>query len=108
MALPKTTTVMLRYRSASGREAEFIVNDPKKGIARMNGWQLTGKEITLLSSWPDGKDATVTFAKVQVSARICGLIQEQRGTIWIAGGTASVKWRDQDLTPELEVSFNYQ
>ena len=75
--LPKTAEIVLRYRSAAGRSAEVIVNDPKKGIAGMNDWQLTGKEIDLVSHWPDGKDSSVTFALVRVSARICGLIQAQ-------------------------------
>jgi len=106
--LPKTAEIVLRYRSAAGRSAEVIVNDPKKGIAGMNDWQLTGKEIDLVSHWPDGKDSSVTFARVRVSARICGLIQAQRGTVWIAGGTASATWRDKALVPELDVVFTHQ
>ena len=85
-----------------------MIEDPKKGLARLNKWKLEGREIAYRSVSPDPKNPHVFFASVRISKRICGLMQGQRGKVWIHGGQASVQWRNKALTEDLEVQFSYQ
>ena len=108
--LPKTAIISLRYKSvAEKRDHRKLIEDPKKGIARMNGWKKTGeKEITFCHAKADPKDANIQFVTIQVSERICKLIQAQQGQLWISGGTATAQWSNKDLTPDVEVNFRFQ
>ena len=105
----RTATVSLRYKSvAAKRDHRLLIEDPKKGIARLNGWKLEGREIVFCHGKPDPKDSAVHFVTIQVSERICGLIQEQQGKLWISGGTATAEWNNKDLTKDTKVNFSLQ
>ena len=106
--LPLMATVSVRYELVTEKDPRVIIEDPKKGLARLNKWKLEGREIAYRSVSPDPKNPHVFFASVRISKWICGLIQGQRGKVWIHGGQASVQWRNKDLTEDLEVQFSYQ
>ena len=107
--LPRVANISLRYKSvAAKRDHRQLVEDPKKGLARMNGWKLEGKEITFCHAKEDPKDKTIHFVTVQVSERVCELIQKQMGKLWISGGTATAQWNNKDLTPDVDVTFTLQ
>ena len=106
--MPQVTTVTVRYESVTNRDPRTVIEDPKKGLARLNKWKLEGREISFRSASGDPRNPHVFFASVTVSKRICELIQGQRGKVWIHGGQASVQWRNKDLTEELDVQYSYQ
>ena len=107
--LPKTAVISLRYKSvAERRDHRQLIEDPKKGLARMNGWKVEGKEITFIHAKADPNNANIQFVTVQVSERICKEIQKQQGKLWISGGTATAQWSNKDLTPEVKVNFSFQ
>ena len=109
--LPEMALITLRYETISDRHPQVLVECPKKGLARMNCWQmdLSGpKEISFFSSTDDEKQKTVKFTKISASRRICQLIQQQQGRVWISGGQATARWKGKDLTPENDVQYNIQ
>ena len=106
--LPLMATISIRSESISDRSPAVVIEDPKKGIARLNRWKLEGREIQYQSSSPDPKNPHIVFANVIVSKRICGLIQGQAGRLWIHGGQATAQWKGKDLVEGLEVDFHYQ
>ena len=109
VALPLTATISIRYESFSGTDPRTLIEDAKKGIAKLNRWtKLTEREIMFQSASSDPQKQHVKFATVIVSKRICGLIQKQRGRLWISGGQATAQWRGKDLTEDLDVQFTYQ
>ena len=101
--------ISLRYSSvAAKRDHKLLIEDPKKGLARMNGWKLEGREVVFCHDKPDPNNSTVHFVTIQVSERICGLIQQQQGKLWISGGTATAQWNNKDLNPSTKVIFSLQ
>ena len=89
----------------------MLIEDPKKGIARLNRWKLEGKEISFFSSNVDPANAGVTFARVIVSKRVCQLIQKQGGALLISGGSATAYWPHNNgsiLDQDNRVVFEYQ
>ena len=106
--LPPVATISIRYESVTGREPRTLMEDPKKGLARLNRWKLEGREIAFRSATQDPKNPHISFAQVVVSKRICQLIQQQQGRLWIHGGQATAEWRDKPLVEGLEVQFHYQ
>ena len=110
--LPEAALISLRWESMSDqRSPQVLVECPKKGIARMNGWDIDPngpKEISFYNSSRDKENANVWFTKVIASRRICQLIQGQQGRLWISGGQATARWRNKPLTPENEVQYDFQ
>ena len=110
--LPEAALISLRWESMSDqRSPQVLVECPKKGIARMNGWDIDPngpKEISFYNSSRDKENANVWFTKVIASRRICQLIQGQQGRLWISGGQAPARWRNKPLTPENEVQYDFQ
>ena len=89
----------------------MLIEDPKKGIARLNRWKLEGKEISFSSANQDPNHPTVTFSRVLVSKKVCGLIQSQGGSLLISGGSATAHWPSNNgrlLDKDNEVTFEYQ
>ena len=93
---------------ASNRPALDIFEGERNGIARQNRWKVGKNEISLLNTNPDPSNKKVTFARVIVSQKVCDLIKNTRGQIWICGGTATVFWNDKLLDKDNEVHYNYQ
>ena len=109
--LPESALITLRWETMSDREPKALVECPKKGLARMNGWDVDPngpKEISFFNASRDQNNANVWFTKVIASRRICQLIQAQQGHIWISGGQATARWRSKPLTPENDVQYDYQ
>ena len=106
--LPLVATISVRYESVTGRDPKMLIEDPKKGLARLNRWKLEGREIAFRSVTQDPKNPHISFAMVMVSKRICGLIQQQGGRLWIQGGQATAQWKDKDLVEGLDVQFHHQ
>ena len=106
--LPLVATISIRYESVTSRDPKMLIEDPKKGLARLNRWKLEGREIAFRSVTQDPKNPHIAFAQVVVSKRICGLIQQQGGRLWIQGGQATAQWKDKDLVEGLDVQFHYQ
>ena len=106
--LPLMASISIRYESIADRAASVVIEDPKKGIARLNKWKLEGREIQFQSVSVDPAHPHVSYAVVNVSKRVCGLIQGQGGRLWIHGGQATAQWKGKDLVEGLEVDFYYQ
>ena len=106
--LPHMAQITLRYKSLSTRDPRVLIEDPKKGIALLNNWELKGREIIFVNFDQDPKTKGIVFVRVLVSKRIAELIKAQRGQVWISGGIATAQWNRQDLVPGLEVIFNPQ
>ena len=87
--LPLMATVSVRYESVTDKDPRVMIEDPKKGLARLNKWKLEGREIAYRRVSPDPKNPHVFFASVRISKWICSLIQGQQGKVWIHGGQAS-------------------
>ena len=89
----------------------MLIEDPRKGIARLNRWQLEGKEITFSSSNADPNHAGVIFARVIVSRKVVELIQKQKGHLLISGGNATAFWPSNNgriLDQDNQVTFEHQ
>ena len=109
--LPEVATISVRWEAISKRDPFTIIEDPKKGIARMNRWRLTGKEISFLNASQDPQNAKATFARVLVSKHVCGLIQQQQGHLLICGGSATAQWPANNgklLDSDNQVIFDFQ
>ena len=109
--LPLSALITLRWETMSDRSPQTLVECPRKGIARMNGWTLDPdgpKEISFYNCSQDEKNPHIWFTKVIVSRRITQLIQAQQGQLWISGGQATARWRNKELTPDNEVQFDFQ
>ena len=109
--LPEMALITLRYETYSDRHPQVLVECPKKGLARMNGWAIDPngpKEISYYDSNADEANKAVKFTKVVASRRICQLIQQQQGHVWISGGQATARWRNKPLTPDNEVHYDFQ
>ena len=109
--LPEVCTISVRWESISSRDPFILIEDPKKGIARMNRWKLEGKEISFLNWSPDPKNDKVVFARVLVSKNVCNLIQQQRGQLLMSGGNATAQWPANNgklLDTDNHVTFDFQ
>ena len=106
--LPEVALVSIKYNLASKRAPITLIEDERLGIARQNGWEVEGTEISYINSNPHKTNPNVTFVRAVVSRRVVGLIQQQSGKIWISGGTASVYWNGSSLDLGNQVQFNYQ
>ena len=106
--LPEVALVSIKYDLAYARSPLALIEDEYNGIARQNGWTVDKTEISFINSNADKAKPGVTFARVLVSRRVVGLIQQQGGKIWVSGGTATVYWNGSNLDSENQVQFNYQ
>ena len=106
--LPMAATVSVRFESVTKRDPKMVIEDPKKGIARLNKWKLSGREIAFQGVTSDPANPDIVFAQVSMSKRICELIQQQRGLVWIHGGQATVQWKGKDLVEGLTVHYHLQ
>ena len=106
--LPEVALVSIKYNLASDRSPLVLIEDEFNGIARQNGWRGDKTEISYINSNADKAKPGVTFARVLVSRRVVGLIQQQGGKIWVSGGTATVYWNGSNLDLDNQVQFNYQ
>ena len=109
--LPEIAIISIRYELASKRDPAMLIEDPRKGIARLNRWQLEGKEITFSSSNADPNHAGVIFARVIVSRKVVELIQKQKGHLLISGGNATAFWPSNNgriLDQDNQVTFEHQ
>ena len=67
--LPLMATVSVRYELVTEKDPRVIIEDPKKGLARLNKWKLEGREIAYRSVSPDPKNPQVFFTSVTISKR---------------------------------------
>ena len=111
LSLPEVAMVSVRYKSVSKRDPVKLIEDPRNGIARMNRWKIEGKELAYFNHSPDPKNTEATFVRVLISRNVCQLIQNQRGSILISGGTATVQWPASNgklLDSSNEPQFEFQ
>ena len=107
--LPEVAMISVYYELASKRDPKVLIEDERNGIARQNGWsQVEKHEIAFWNSNPHKTNKDGIYTRVVVSKRVVGLIQAQKGQIWIAGGTANVQWNGKDLTHDNVVHYNFQ
>ena len=100
--------VSIRYELRSQPSVQALIEDPRNGIAFQNGWWIEPHEISYLNHNPCKKYKNSTIVRVIVSRRVCNLIKEQRGLIWVSGGTATVYWNGKPVDSTNNVKFNYQ
>ena len=109
--MPQVALITLRFESVSDRSPRLLIECPRKGIARMNGWKMNSdgpKEISFHTHQVDDKNSSVHFVKVVASKRICQLIQAQEGQLWISGGQATARWKGKELTHDNDVQYGVQ
>ena len=113
VSLPEMAIISVRYESMTKKDPLTVIEDPRKGLAAMNDWDLDPKlkELGYLNSSTDPSAPEVTFARASASKKVCELIQRQKGQLWISGGTATAYWPATNgklLDESLQVKFDYQ
>ena len=90
------------------RDVRTLCVDPKKGLARKNGWDVDESEIHYLHHTEDKTNPRCKYAKLAVSEKVIGFIQAQMGLVFIGGSQGTVQWKGKDLVPDLEVELRPQ
>ena len=106
--LPEVAVISIGYDLTSKRQPITLIKDDHNGIARMNGWDVERHEISYLNVNPCKKNKNVSFVRATVSKKVIGLIQQQRGQIWVSGGQATIFWNNKLLDASNDVQFNFQ
>ena len=104
--LPEMTQISVKYESE--RDPKILFEHPTRGIARVNGWDVPGRQIIFQGLTPHAKTPSIKFARLNVSKKVVDYIRSQQGLLWITGGQASAWWRGRDLTMEVEVDYELQ
>ena len=108
-ALPGVVQIKLQIESISERNLAELIEHPKKGLARMNGWSLERqREISYCYSNVDKSNIKIHYVTAEVSKRIAQLIQAQGGLVWISGGQATVFHKNRMLDMDSELTFKHQ
>ena len=104
--LPMVAEISVKFQTE--RDVRTLCVDPKKGLARKNGWPVETSEIHYLHHNDDGNNPRTKFAKLAVSEKVVHLIQRQGGLVFIGGGQGTVQWRNKELVVGLEVEYRPQ
>ena len=104
--LPMRAEISIKFQTE--RDVRTLCVDPKKGLARKNGWDVDESEIHYLHHTEDKTNPRCKYAKLAVSEKVIGFIQAQMGLVFIGGSQGTVQWKGKDLVPDLEVELRPQ
>ena len=106
-----TATVVFRITGAG--KVDDLMNAPGSGLIRLNGWDIADVDRKIVILMVNGKDGGVRHIRAACSEPVIKAIQENDnglnpGEVFCGRGIATVQYKRQDLTKDVQVTFTRQ